>query len=162
MAETTGPSITSTWRRFVLWPRVGFAVGLLCLLAASFYYKSLLGCCSSDFFAPVPYGLTFNSMLLHLLQGRFDVDPQTIGDEGSLRNGLVYTYFGVLPALLRLPFLRSADFAADRSCDFGAPTIRRSNIPQDVPEPRERGRRCDVDCTWSYRRSPGRRSDGRI
>jgi hypothetical protein len=112
MAETTGPSIISTWRRFLLRPRVGFAVGLLCLLAASFYYKSLLGCCGADFFAPVPYGLTFNSMLLHLLQGRFDVDPQTIGDEGSLRNGLVYTYFGVLPALLRLPFLRSADFAA--------------------------------------------------
>src|SRR5262249_4816822 len=53
----------------------------------------------------------FNSMLLHLLQGRFDVDPQTIGDEGSLRNGLTYTYFGIALALIRLPLLALGDFA---------------------------------------------------
>jgi hypothetical protein len=98
--------------RWIALPRIGFAIGLLSLVAACLYYKSLLACCSTGFFEPVPHGLTFNSMLQHLLRGTFDVDPQTIGDEGSLRNGLVYTYFGVLPALLRLPFLRSADFAA--------------------------------------------------
>jgi hypothetical protein len=98
--------------RWIASPRIGFAIGLLGLVAACFYYKSLLACCGTSFFEPVPHGLTFNSMLQHLLRGTFDVDPQTIGDEGSLRNGLVYTYFGVLPALLRLPFLRSADFAA--------------------------------------------------
>jgi hypothetical protein len=48
--------------------------------------------------------LTFNSMLAHLMQGRFDVDPQVVGDEeGFLRNGRVYPYFGIFPALLRLP-----------------------------------------------------------
>jgi len=54
-------------------------------------------------------------MLLNLLHGSFDVDPQTIGNEGRIHNGLTYSYFGILPALLRLPFLVSADFA---STDF--------------------------------------------
>ena len=49
--------------------------------------------------------LTFNSMLEHLLQGRFDVAPQTVGSEGFLREGRVYAYWGIFPALLRLPLL---------------------------------------------------------
>jgi hypothetical protein len=48
-------------------------------------------------------GLTFNSMLDHLLNGRFDVDPRLIGDEGFLHNGRVYAYWGIWCALLRLP-----------------------------------------------------------
>jgi hypothetical protein len=52
----------------------------------------------------VAWNLTFNSMLAHLMQGRFDVDPQIVGwEEGFLRNGLTYSYFGIWPALLRLP-----------------------------------------------------------
>jgi hypothetical protein len=49
--------------------------------------------------------LTFNSMLQHLVHGRFDVDPSTVGDEGFLRNGRVYAYWGIFCALLRLPLL---------------------------------------------------------
>jgi hypothetical protein len=92
--------------------RAGYAAALFCLVPACAYYAALLSAGSPGLFSPVPHGLTFNSMLLHLLHGSFDVDPQTIGDEGFLKDGLVYTYFGVLPALLRLPFLLSADFAA--------------------------------------------------
>lgn len=47
--------------------------------------------------------LTFNSMLDHLLRGRFDVDPEIVGSEGYLRNGRVYSYWGIWLALLRLP-----------------------------------------------------------
>jgi hypothetical protein len=50
-------------------------------------------------------GLTFNSMLEHLLQGRFDVAPEIIGAEGFLRDGLTYAYWGIFPAILRLPLL---------------------------------------------------------
>jgi hypothetical protein len=49
--------------------------------------------------------LTFNSMLEHLVHGRFDVDPGTVGDEGFLRDGRVYAYWGIFCALLRLPLL---------------------------------------------------------
>lgn len=45
-----------------------------------------------------------NSMLDHLLRGRMDVDPAIIELEGFTREGRVYAYWGVLPALLRLPF----------------------------------------------------------
>ena len=89
-----------------------YVIVLLCLVVACTYYAALLSTGGTGLFAPVPHGLTFNSMLEHLLNGAFDVDPQTIGDEGALRDGRVYAYFGLLPALLRLPFLVSANFAA--------------------------------------------------
>jgi hypothetical protein len=54
---------------------------------------------------PQPINLTFNSMLDRLVHGQFDVDPNTIGNEGFLRNGHVYSYFGIACALLRLPLL---------------------------------------------------------
>jgi hypothetical protein len=98
---------------------------LLCLVPLTAYYGLLICLNLGDFlkgpyqgpglFRPVNYGLTFNSMLLHLLQGTFDVDPQTIGLEGSVRDGLTYSYFGIAPALIRLPFLMVRDFA---STDF--------------------------------------------
>jgi hypothetical protein len=49
--------------------------------------------------------MAFNSMLEHLRRGEFDVDPAAIGFEGVVRNGKTYTYFGIFPALLRLPLL---------------------------------------------------------
>src|SRR5229473_7397933 len=88
------------------------AAALFLLLPAVGYYALLLTAGgSSGLFAPVMHGLTFNSMLLHLLHGRFDVDPAVIGYEGYLRDGSVYAYFGLLPALLRAPFLLLPDFA---------------------------------------------------
>jgi hypothetical protein len=52
-----------------------------------------------------PSNRTFNSMLLHLSHGQFDVDPTIIGEEGFLRNGRVYAYWGITCALVRLPLL---------------------------------------------------------
>lgn len=52
-----------------------------------------------------PMNRTFNSMIDHLVHGQFDVDPNTIGGEGNLRNGHVYAYFGITCALVRLPLL---------------------------------------------------------
>ncbi len=83
----------------VRWPSVigaGLSGGWYALLITSF---------SMDLFAPVDRGLVFNSMLLHLLDGRWDVDPAVITEEGFLRDGRSYAYFGVIPALLRLPLL---------------------------------------------------------
>ena len=51
------------------------------------------------------FGLTFNSMLEHLLHGHFDVDPETVGSEGFLRDGRVYAYWGIFCAVIRLPLL---------------------------------------------------------
>jgi hypothetical protein len=52
----------------------------------------------------VAWNYTFNSMLAHLMHGQFDVDLQIVGwEEGFLRNGRTYSYFGIWPAFLRLP-----------------------------------------------------------
>jgi hypothetical protein len=69
-----------------------------------FFYGALLFAAWGESARTTSLRLTFNSMLAHLMQGRFDVDPQIVGDEeGFLRNGRVYAYFGIFPALLRLP-----------------------------------------------------------
>lgn len=93
------------------------AVALLYLVAAIIYYEALIFAVRGGLFPPVARGLTFNSMLMHLLRGRFDVDPSAIGFEGFLRNGKTYAYFGILPALLRLVFLPLPHFA---TTDFTA------------------------------------------
>jgi hypothetical protein len=72
-------------------------------------YAALLTRGSFDFFRETASPFAFNSMLLHLLDGRFDVDPDTIGHEGFAVNGRIYSYFGIFPALLRLIFLPFVD-----------------------------------------------------
>ncbi|WP_294330715.1 hypothetical protein [uncultured Sphingomonas sp.] len=62
-----------------------------------------------------PLYLTFNSMLDHLLHGRFDVDPAIVGREGFAVGGRTVAYWGILPALLRLPFTL---FPGWRTLDF--------------------------------------------
>lgn len=95
-------------------PRRPFALDqhvLFWLVPAAVYYGFLLCAGSSGLFGPVMHGLTFNSMLLHLLHGQFDVDPAAVGDEGYLRDGLIYSYFGIFPALFRVLVLWVPNFA---------------------------------------------------
>jgi hypothetical protein len=69
------------------------------------YYGALITNGSFNFFQPESLGLTFNSMLEHLLHGHFDVDPEAVGSEGFLRDGRVYAYWGIFCAVIRLPLL---------------------------------------------------------
>lgn len=72
-------------------------------LVMAFYYGFLLSNGDFDFLHPTEYGLTFNSMLRHMLDGKFDVDPNIVLMEGYSRDGRVYAYWGPFCALLRLP-----------------------------------------------------------
>jgi hypothetical protein len=67
------------------------------------YYGAYLTNFTFDFTFAVDHGLTFNSMLEHLVHGRFDVDPDVVRDEGFQRGGRVYAYWGIFGALIRLP-----------------------------------------------------------
>jgi hypothetical protein len=70
------------------------------------YYGALITNGTFNFLQPKPViALTFNSMLEHLLHGHFDVDPESVGIEGYLREGRVYAYWGVFCAVIRLPLL---------------------------------------------------------
>ncbi|HXP31532.1 MAG TPA: hypothetical protein VN832_10610 [Stellaceae bacterium] len=80
---------------------------LLLLPCIAIYYALPLATHREELLLPAIRGFTFNSMLDHLLHGRFDVDAAVIGDEGFIRDGRTYTYFGIFPALLRLPLLWS-------------------------------------------------------
>ncbi|MBV9826778.1 MAG: hypothetical protein JO001_14050 [Alphaproteobacteria bacterium] len=120
MSDAVSKSATPAMGQRSGWPV--WAVVLLCLIPAGAYYTFLICANFGDLdsglhpaapglYVPVHYGLTFNSMLLHLLHFRFDVDPQAIGVEGSVRDGLTYAYFGIVPALLRAPLMQARDFA---------------------------------------------------
>jgi len=87
------------------------ARSLLWLFLALLYYAFLLSV-AGGLFGPVQHGLVFNDMLIHLLRARVDVDPASIGDEGYVRDGVTYAYFGIGPALVRLIVLPLPGFAA--------------------------------------------------
>lgn len=69
------------------------------------YYLFLLSNGSMALFGVEQLDRTFDSMLLHLLRGDAGVSPEAIGYESFTRNGKTYAYFGIVPALLRLPAL---------------------------------------------------------
>jgi hypothetical protein len=78
---------------------------LFSVLMPAYYLLLNNGLQSEGLFAPVYIGLTFNNMLEHLLNGGFDIDADVIGNEAFVRDGKTYAYFGVIPALLRLPLV---------------------------------------------------------
>lgn len=79
---------------------------MIVFLLVSLYYLLEISDAGTAFARPTALlNLTFNSMLDHLLRGRFDVDPNVVGLEGFTRGGRVYAYWGPFPALLRLPLV---------------------------------------------------------
>jgi hypothetical protein len=77
--------------------------------AAIFWYLGLITNFDFNVFTSEPFGRVFNQMLQRLLSGRFDIDFDVIRGEGYLHNGQLVSYFGVFPALLRLPFAAFVD-----------------------------------------------------
>ena len=77
----------------------------LLIVMAALYYILLITNGNFDFMQSTYLGMTFNSMLEHLLRGEFNVAPDAVKVEGFTRNGKTYSYFGVAPALLQLPLL---------------------------------------------------------
>jgi len=57
------------------------------------------------FIFPEGFGSFFDFQAANLLQGRLDVPPEGIGDEAFVFAGKYFGYFGVTPAVLRLPFV---------------------------------------------------------
>lgn len=101
----------SRLRSWLSRPRVLISVGLAVCYALVLFVPYLLPTAG-------PFGRTFNSMLEHLLQGRYDVDPAIVGKEGFARQGHVYAYWGPLPAILRLPVIWLPSW---RQLDFTIP-----------------------------------------
>lgn len=86
---------------------VKWITAILMLVMAGYYYALMSNGFHRDLYYPVLHGLAFNSMLDHMLQGRFDVDPKIIGNEAFMHAGRARAYFGLLPAIFRLPLLAS-------------------------------------------------------
>lgn len=87
-------------------------VALFVLAAVHTYLLMVAGRGWGGLSQPSLLGFTFNSMALNLLDGRFDVDPGTIRFDGFMRDGRTYAYFGIFPALLRLPLVPFVDLTS--------------------------------------------------
>ena len=61
------------------------------------------------FFAYEPLGDVFDAQARSFLDGRWDIPEDVIKIEGFEVDGLTYTYFGPVPALLRLPVVALTD-----------------------------------------------------
>jgi hypothetical protein len=56
-------------------------------------------------FASEKIGLVFNDMARRLLHRDFSIDPKIISYEAFIRDGVTYPYYGIFPALLRMPLV---------------------------------------------------------
>jgi hypothetical protein len=99
------PRLRSLERSAGMWD--GSRVALAVIVV--FYFWFLAAKSGGSIFEPALFGFVFNNMALNLLQGRFDIDPGIIGVEAFVRDGRSYAYFGVFPALLRLPLVPILD-----------------------------------------------------
>lgn len=73
---------------------------------AAAVFTFYLGCATRFTWNPwpvTPGGAFFDTQIQALFDGRIDVDPRVMGMEGFERDGKTYTYFGILPAILRAP-----------------------------------------------------------
>jgi hypothetical protein len=64
---------------------------------------------SLNLVGPEKLGLVFNDMAQRLPHLDMTVDPNLISFEAFVRNGRSYAYFGIFPALLRLPLVLAGD-----------------------------------------------------
>lgn len=83
----------------------------LALVLVPLYELILVSRGGTALFQEVSLGHVFNAMALNLLELRFDIDPAVIENEAFFRDGRTYTYFGIFPALLRLPLVPFLDIA---------------------------------------------------
>jgi hypothetical protein len=58
-----------------------------------------------DLFAREDYASIFDRMAWNLLHWRFTIDPEILSDEAFVWHDRTTSYFGVVPALLRLPLV---------------------------------------------------------
>ncbi len=56
-------------------------------------------------FAPEKIGLVFNDMARRLLAWDFTSDPAIVAYEAFVKDGRTYAYYGIFPALLRMPLV---------------------------------------------------------
>lgn len=81
------------------------AIAFIVTAFASLYYLALLTDGDWNLFGTELCALVFNDMLAHLLRGDVTLDPAIIRGEAYVREGRTFAYWGIFPALLRLPLV---------------------------------------------------------
>jgi hypothetical protein len=82
---------------------LGFRLALTLSLISLLWSTALITNFSFELIGPEKLGLVFNDMASRLLHLDWTIDPDLISFEAFVRDGRTYTYFGIFPALLRMP-----------------------------------------------------------
>lgn len=81
----------------------------LCLIAPAIVYVLVITRGTGDLFGPDELWKAYNQYTLSLLRGSLTVSAEAIRAEGLYIDGKVYMYYGLLPALLRIPLVPFVD-----------------------------------------------------
>jgi hypothetical protein len=102
LARTRGRALREYLARHRLGPHRWFITAAgLCVIAFSWLITGGTG----QFIFPESFGNFYDCQAASLLQGRLDVPGSAISGEAFVVDGKSFGYFGVTPALLRLPFV---------------------------------------------------------
>lgn len=95
----------TTWRAVVFAGRSQPAHGWFAAttLACSLIFTDLVTGGTYQLFVEESFGTFYDHQASSLLHGRLDVPEEALGGEAFIHEGKVYGYFGITPALLRLP-----------------------------------------------------------
>lgn len=75
-------------------------------------YGALITHYDFDFFAPGALWKAYNDYAIGLLNGNLEIPLESIGAEGWFKNGAVYMYYGIMPAIGRWPALLITDISS--------------------------------------------------
>ncbi|WP_426167514.1 hypothetical protein [Sandarakinorhabdus sp. DWP1-3-1] len=84
-------------------------VPLLAFVVPAIAYLAIITRGTFDLFGPVYAWQAYNYLALALADGRQDIPAEAIAAEGVYIGGKVYMYYGIIPALLRIPLMPFLD-----------------------------------------------------
>ena len=94
--QSHASSMRAWWRRAYILPSMG-----ICLLVCAWFVTWA----DWEFFAPESFCRYYDAQALSILHGRLDVPAEAIGFEAFVFEKKFYGYFGIGPAILRLPLV---------------------------------------------------------
>ncbi len=89
--------------------RFGVPVWLIAFVIPALAWVAIITQGSFNLFGPAYGWQAYNHLALALVDGRLDIPAEAIGAEGLYVDGKVHLYYGLVPALLRLPLMPFLD-----------------------------------------------------
>jgi hypothetical protein len=84
---------------------LGLRLAIVLSLVSLLWSAALITDFSFQLMGPDKFGLVFNDLARRLMRGDMTINPDLITYEAFVHDGRTYTYFGIFPAILRIPLV---------------------------------------------------------